>query len=88
MAKIVYRMEIFEDGRNYVGVCPELNVTSFGDTPQDAKESLKEAVEAFFDGCKMLGTLDETLEESGFEKKGDAWKLRQRVIASEAVSAL
>ena len=88
MAKIVYRMEIFEDGRGYVGVCPELNVTSFGDTPQDAKDSLKEAVEAFFDGCKMLGTLDETLEESGFERKGDAWKLRRRVIESEAVSAL
>ena len=84
MPKIVYRMEIFEDGRQYVGVCPELNVTSFGDTPEDAKDSLKEAVEAFIDGCKLLGTL----EESGFEMNGDAWKLRRRVIASEAVNAL
>ena len=88
MPKIVYRMEIFEDGRQYVGVCPDLNVTSFGDTPEDAKDSLKEAVEAFIAGCKLLGTLEETLEESGFEMNGDAWKLRRRVIASEAVSAL
>ena len=88
MPKIVYRMEIFEDGLHYVGVCPDLNVTSFGDTPEDAKDSLKEAVEAFIAGCKLLGTLEETLEESGFEMNGDAWKLRRRVIAGEAVSAL
>ena len=88
MPKIVYRMEIYEDGRQYVGVCPELNVTSFGDTSEDAKDSLKEAVEAFIDGCNLLGTLEETLEESGFEMNGDAWKPRRRVIASEAVSAL
>ena len=88
MPKIVYRMEIFEDGRRYVGVCPKLNATSFGDTPEDASDSLKEAVEAFIAGCKLLGTLEDTLEESGFERNGDAWKLRRRVIAGEAVSAL
>ena len=88
MMKVVYRMEVFADGRCYVGVCPELNVTSFGDTPEDARDSLKEAVEAFFEGCKLLGTLEETLEESGFERNGDAWRLRRRVIESEAVSAL
>lgn len=88
MLKVVYRTEVFADGRCYVGVCPELNVTSFGDTPEDARDSLKEAVDAFFEGCKLLGTLEETLEESGFERNGDAWRLRRRVIESEARTAI
>ena len=32
MTKIVYRTEIFAEGGCYVGICPELNVSSFGDT--------------------------------------------------------
>ena len=50
-----------------MGLCPELNVSSFGDTPDEAERSLGEAVEAFIEGCILLGTLDEVLRESGFE---------------------
>ena len=31
------------------------------------KASLQEAMEAFLEGCEILGTLAEVLEESGFE---------------------
>ena len=78
-ATIYYRAEIFREGDVYVGLSPDLNVSSFGDTPQGAAAALREAVEAFLEGCSDLGTLHEVLEESGFEKGEDAWRLRERV---------
>ena len=63
---VVYRAEIFREGDQFVGLSPDLNVSSFGDTPQEATDSLHEAVEAFLEGCERLGTLREVLAESGF----------------------
>ena len=79
MTKVKYRAEIFPDGGCFVGFCRELDVSSFGDTQEDASSSLQEAVEVFLEGCKELGTLDDVLSESGFDKFGDTWKLRERV---------
>ena len=70
MIKVIYRAEIFPEGGCYVGLCRELDVSSFGDNPEDASDSLREAVVLFLEGCEELGTLDEVLEESGFQKNG------------------
>ena len=67
MTKVIYKAEIFPEGDCFVGLCRELDVSSFGDSPEDAKSSLQEAVEAFLEGCETLGTLVEVLEESGLE---------------------
>ena len=87
MVRLEYRSEAFEKDGRYVAVCPELNVLSFDDTLEAAETSLEEAVAAFLEGCEMLGTLDEVLEESGFSKVGDTWRLRARVC-SERVAVL
>ena len=79
MTKIIYKAEIFPEGECYVGLCRELDVSSFGDSPEDAGSSLQEAVELFLEGCEELGTLDEVLEESGFQKIGLEWKLHERI---------
>jgi predicted RNase H-like HicB family nuclease len=84
MAKVVFRIEIFKEGDTYVSLCPELNVSSFGDTIEQAKQSLIEAVEAFVETCEEMGTLSEVLEESGFHKAGDAWVSREPVVAQKA----
>lgn len=84
MAKVVFRIEIFKEGDTYVSLCPELNVSSFGDTIEQAKQSLIEAVEAFVETCEEMGTLSEVLEESGFHKAGDAWVPREPVVAQKA----
>ncbi|MFW0860207.1 MAG: hypothetical protein AAGB97_08680 [Dehalococcoidia bacterium] len=47
MQKIIFRGEIFKEGDLYVSICPELNVSSFRETVEEAKHSLYEAVEAF-----------------------------------------
>ncbi len=70
MSRVMYRAEIFRDGDVYAGLCPELSVSSFGDSPQEATDSLQEAVQLFLDGCASLGTLEEVLGESGFRSIG------------------
>lgn len=79
MTKVMYRAEIFPEDACFVGYCRELDVSSFGDTPEDARTSLQEAVELFLEGCEYLGTLDDILAESGFARFGGTWKLHDRV---------
>lgn len=46
MRKMKVRLSavIWKEGRNYVSLCPELNVSSFGKTAEVALRHLKEAV--------------------------------------------
>ncbi|MBZ0169690.1 hypothetical protein MELA_01126 [Candidatus Methylomirabilis lanthanidiphila] len=85
MRRIVYRTEFFKEGDPYVGVAPELDVSSFGETLEEAKQSIQAAVEAFVDECEAMGTLQEVLEEAGFSQKGDTWLPRQP-LATELLS--
>ena len=48
-----------------VAVCPEFNVSSFGDTPEEAVASLHEAVSLFLEECQRMGTLEMVLDEAG-----------------------
>jgi predicted RNase H-like HicB family nuclease len=64
--QIRIRAEVFQEGDQYVAICPELNVSSFADTPQDAVRSLREAVSLFLEECHRMGTLRQVLEEAGF----------------------
>lgn len=68
--QIVFRAEFFREEDFYVGVAPELCVSSFGETLEEAERSLKEAVEAFLEGCKAMGTLEEVLEGGRVCKEG------------------
>ena len=86
MTKVIYKAEIFPEGDCFVGLCRELDVSSFGDSPEDARESLQEAVEAFLEGCEILGTLVEVLEESGFYLNDGKWQLRERITVSEVAT--
>lgn len=79
MYKVVFRAEIFREDDLYVGFCPELNVSSFGDTIEEAKHSLHEAVEAFVEECKVMGTLGEVMEEAGFTQEHGVWVSRKPV---------
>ena len=79
--RIVYRAEFFKEGDLYVGLAPELNVSSFGETLEEARQSLQEAVEAFAETCGTMGTFEEVMDEAGFTKRGDIWLPRQPVAA-------
>jgi predicted RNase H-like HicB family nuclease len=88
MTKISLKIEIFKEDDVYVALSPELNVSSFGDTIEDAKGSVKEAIEAFLDECERMGTLKDVLEESGFSKHDDSWESRKPVAEENLALAL
>ena len=78
---IVVRAEIFREGDLYVGFCPDLDVSSFGESVDDARKSLREALEAFLEECEAMGTLQDVLEEAGFVRQDANWLPRQPVSA-------
>ena len=80
MSRISLEIKVFKEGDVYVALCPELNVSSFGDDIESAKESLREALEAFLEECEAMGTLQEVLEDAGFVKEKESWILEEPVI--------
>lgn len=86
MAKVMYKAEIFQEGDCFVGLCRELGVSSSGDNPEEASSVLQDAVAAFLEGCENLGTLENVMVDSGFEKKNDLWMLRERIVEERIVT--
>lgn len=85
---ISVRIELFKEGDVYVALSPELNVSSYGDTIETAKASFKEALEAFLEECREMGTLEEVLEETGFLKTDDSWKARTPLMEENLAVAV
>ena len=80
MSRITLEVKVFKEGDVYVAICPELNVSSFGDDIANAKKSLREALEAFLEECEIMGTLEEVLDEARFVKGKDIWVPEEPVI--------
>jgi predicted RNase H-like HicB family nuclease len=53
---------IWQEGNEFVSLCPELGVSSFGANPDEALRMLREAVELFLENAKKLGIIDEFTE--------------------------
>ena len=82
MLRIPYTGQIFEENDQVVALFPELNVSSFADTPAQALDSLQEAVAAFLEECHRMGTLDNVLEEAGYHRdpgEPHRWVYRQPI---------
>jgi len=53
---------IEKEGSGYVALCPELDISSQGDTVSDARDNLKEALELFFE-CASPAELEQRLHQ-------------------------
>ena len=53
---------IERESDGYVALCPELDIASQGDTVEEARENLREAVELFFE-CASHEEVQERLHE-------------------------
>lgn len=56
---------IEREGDGFFALCPELDIASQGDTVENARENLKEAVELFFE-LASVGEIEERLHEDLF----------------------
>ena len=56
---------IQREGDGFVALCPELDVASQGDTIEDARENLREALELFFE-CASPDEIQQRLGDEVF----------------------
>ena len=52
----------------WVGWCPCLDLATYGDTREHAREAIKEAVNLWIETCMGDGTIDMALVEAGFSR--------------------
>lgn len=59
MSRTTFTALIWEEDEVYVSKCPEIEVSSAGNSPQEALENLKEAIELWLENAKELGLLED-----------------------------
>ena len=63
--------EIWKEGNMYVSYCPELDISSCGESVEQAKRNLVETIHINIEETKNMGTFNQFLEECGFEQIND-----------------
>lgn len=86
MIPLEFDMIVFKENETYVAYCPELDVSSCGNTVEQAKEMLKTAVKLFIEEAEKLGTLEDILEEANYKKDSSGKWLPPKLVATELVS--
>lgn len=61
------------EGDQFVAYTPALDLSTAGDTFEQAKERFNEIVQIFFEECFSMGTLDQVLSDLGWKKKNSEW---------------
>lgn len=86
MVPIEFDMIVFKENDTYVAYCPELDVSSCGDSVEHAREMLKTAVKLFIEEAGKIGTLEDILAESHYKKDESGKWLPPKLVATELVS--
>jgi predicted RNase H-like HicB family nuclease len=73
MQEISFTVHVFREGDAFVAHVPELDLSTCGDTAEDARRNVRDAVRGFLETAEELGTLADVLEEAGYRRKGDGW---------------
>jgi predicted RNase H-like HicB family nuclease len=73
MREISFNVHVFREGLVFVAHVPELDVSSCGDTADDARRNIKDAVRGFLETAEEMGTLSDVLQEAGYRQVGDGW---------------
>ena len=65
MTEIILSAKFHRERDQWIGWCPDLDVTTQGDTRREAEENLREAISLFLETCQEMGTLDGVLRAAG-----------------------
>lgn len=65
---------IFKEGDTYVAYAPALDLSSCGATDEEARKNIRDAVRGFLATSADMGTLDEILQEAGYERENEGWR--------------
>jgi len=86
MVPIDFDIIVFKEDETYVAYCPELDISSCGESIEHAKEMLKTSVRLFIEEAEKMRTLEDILEESRYKKDASGRWLPPRLLATEVVS--
>ena len=86
MVSIKFDRIVFKEDRDYVAYCPELDISSCGDTIEHAKEMLKTAVKLFIEEAEKLGTLEDILSESNYTKDEKGRWIPPELVATDTAT--
>ena len=68
-SKKVFLVSIIQEGKFFVARCPELGVTSQGESLVEAQKNLKEAIELYIESFGLAkGTLLDVLHQTGLNE--------------------
>ncbi|MGA2599443.1 MAG: type II toxin-antitoxin system HicB family antitoxin [Bryobacteraceae bacterium] len=68
MQEFSFDTHIFKEGDTYVAYVPALDISSCGATDDEARRNIRDAVRGFLAACADMGTIDEILEEAGYQR--------------------
>ncbi len=86
MIPIDYDVIVFKEDATYIAYCPELDVSSCGNTVEHAKEMLNTAVRLFLEEAEKIGSLKDILEEARYKRGDNGRWLPPKLVATELVS--
>ena len=73
MKILKYAATVWKETEGYVSKCPELGVTSCGDSFEEALNNLKEAVDLYLENAKELDLIEEVTESMTDKEKYTAY---------------
>lgn len=86
MIQIDFDIIVFKENKTFVAYCPELDVSSCGNSIEHAKEMLKTAVRLFLEESEKMGTLRDILEEANYVKDKSGKWMPPELVATELAS--
>jgi len=86
MIHLNFDIIVFKENKTYVAYCPELDVSSCGNSIEHAKEMLKTAVRLFLEEAEKMGTLKDILEEANYVKDPNGNWMPPKLVATELTS--
>ena len=71
--QIEYTLQIWKESNQFIAHAMPLDVVSSGQTPEEARKALAEAVHLFLETAADMGTLNDILQEAGYELNQENW---------------
>ena len=66
--QLTVSVDFWKEGDVFVAHCHSLEIASYGETLEEAKDNFSEALKLFYESCKDRGVLQDALLECGWVK--------------------
>lgn len=86
MVQIEFDGIVFKEGQTFVAYSPKLDISSCGNSVDEARQNLKTAIRLFIEESEKMGTLEDILMESGYERTNSNHWVTPQLVLTEHIS--